>query len=120
MARDANSVAAAVESLRKSMIEGDRATLNGLVADELVYGHSSARLETKSEFVESLVSGKSGFSKIDLSDQKVKLVDNIALVTHNFAGVRKADGGTMNLMILTTWIDRGGKWQLLARQGTKR
>jgi len=120
MAQDTNSVAAAVESLRKSMIEGDRATLNGLVADELTYGHSSARLETKSEFVESLVSGKSGFSKIDLSNQAIKLVDNLALVTHNFAGVRKADGSTMNLAILTVWIDRGGKWQLLARQGTKR
>src|SRR5688572_14323986 len=53
------AVTAAVEAFRKAMVAGDRSALEKLTADELTYGHSSARLEDKAQFVESLADGKS-------------------------------------------------------------
>lgn len=114
-----SAVAAAVESLRKAMISGDKATLEKLSAAELSYGHSSGRIENRGEFVDALVSGKSGFSAIELSDQTVNIVDKVALVRHVFNGKRKADGSNMKLSILTVWLERPGEWKLLARQAAK-
>ena len=120
--KDTSAVSAAVESLRKAMIEGDRSSLDKLAADELTYGHSSGRLEDKAQFVEALAGGKSGFSAIQLSDQTVNIVDNVALVRHVFLGTRRnapAGDDKMKLSILTVWVQRQEQWKLLARQAAK-
>jgi hypothetical protein len=114
-----SAVSAAVDALRKAMITGDKAELEKLSLPELSYGHSSGRIENKGEFIEALVSGKSGFSSIELSEQTVNIVDRIALVRHVFNGKRKADGSNMKLSILTVWLDRQDQWKLLARQAAK-
>lgn len=117
-----SAVTAAVEGLRKAMVSGDRSALEKLTADELSYGHSSARLEDKAQFVETLANGKSGFSAIELSEQSVKVVDNIALVHHRFVGTRRDKPGEadkLKLLVLTVWLQREEQWKLLARQATK-
>ena len=114
------AVTTAVESLRKAMVAADKSALDKLSAPELTYGHSSGRLENKAEFIDAIVTGKSGFSEIQLSDQSVSIVDNIALVRHVFAGTqRKAGGDKVKLAILTVWKERQGEWKLLARQAAK-
>jgi hypothetical protein len=113
------AVAAAVEALRKAMVAGDRAALQQLAADELSYGHSSNRLENKAEFIEALASGKAGFSAIELSDQTVSVIDNVALARHGFVGTRKGDGNKLNLMVLQVWLKRGEQWKLVARQAAR-
>ena len=117
--KEVNAVTAAVEALRKAMIAGDKSALDKLVADELSYGHSSGRLETKAEFVADLTSGKAGFSSIELSDQTVNIVDNIALVRHVFVGASRRHGGTLKLSNLTVWLQQQGQWKLVARQAAK-
>ena len=113
------AVAAAVESLRKAMVAADRAALDKLTLSELSYGHSSGRLENKSEFIEALASGKSGFSAIDLSDQTVNVVGGVALVRHVFNGTRRKEGDKMKLAILTVWTQQQDQWKLLARQAAR-
>ena len=113
------AVSAAVESLRKAMAESDQASLTKLTEDQLLYSHSSGRVENKAEFIATLVGQKSGFSAISLSDQTVNVVEDIALVRHKFVGTRKGDGNKMNLAVLTVWRERGGQWKLLARQAAK-
>ena len=114
-----SSVSAAVEDLRKAMVAADKSALDKLTLPELSYGHSSGRLENKAEFIEALVSGKSGFSAIELSDQTVNVVDKIALVRHVFNGTRRKEGDKMKLSILTVWLQQQDQWKLLARQAAK-
>ena len=59
------AVSAAVESLRKAMAESDKASLEKLAEEQLLYSHSSGRVENKAEFIATLVGPKSGFSAID-------------------------------------------------------
>ena len=113
------AVSAAVESMRKAMAESDKASLEKLAEDELLYSHSSGRVENRAEFIATLVGAKSGFSAISLSDQTVNVIEDIALVRHKFTGTRKGDGNKMNLAVLTVWRERGGQWKLLARQAAK-
>lgn len=113
------AVSAAAEALRKAMIAADKPALDKLTLPELSYGHSSGRLENKAEFIEALVSGKSGFSTIELSDQTVNVVDKIALVRHVFNGTRRKEGDKMKLSILTVWLQQQDQWKLLARQAAR-
>lgn len=118
--KEANAVAAAVETLRKAMIAADRSTLEKLTTGELSYGHSSGRIENRAEFIEALTSGKSGFSAIELSDQTIDVVDKIGIVRHVFSGAsRKAQGEKLKLSILTVWLQQQDQWKLLARQAAK-
>lgn len=115
-----SAVSTAVESLRKAMVAGDRSALDKLAANELLYCHSSGRLENKAEFIETLANGKGGFTAIELSDQSVSVVDNnIALVRHVFLGTRRSGGDKMKLSVLTVWVPRQEQWKLLARQAAK-
>ena len=114
-----SAVSLAVEALRKAMIAADKSALDQLTTPELSYGHSSGRLENKAEFIEALVSGKSGFSAIELSDQTVNVLDKIALVRHVFIGTRRKEGDKMKLSILTVWLQQQDQWKLLARQAAR-
>lgn len=114
---DEKAVAAAVENLRKAMLDGDKARLEALAAPELTYGHSSGTLEDKSQFVEALVSGKSDFTSINLTNQTIEVVGNVALVRHELHG--QSDTGAVNIGILLVWKKDGKAWKLLARQAYK-
>src|SRR5687768_9632724 len=113
------AVSTAVEALRKAMIAADKAALDKLAAAELSYGHSSGRVENKAEFIEALVSGKSGFSEIALEGQTVNVVDRIALVRHVFNATHRKDGNKAKLFILTVWQQQQDQWKLLARQAAR-
>jgi len=113
------AVSAAVEALRKATIAADKSALEKLMAAELSYGHSSGRVETKAEYIEALVSGKSGFSAIELTEQTVNVVDKIAIVRHVFNATRRKEGDKMKLSILTVWMQQQDQWKLLARQAAK-
>jgi len=113
------AVSAAVEALRKATIAADRATLESVTMAELSYGHSSGRVETKAEFIEALVSGKSGFSAIELGGQTINVVDKIAIVRHVFNATRRKEGDKVKLFNLTIWMQQQDQGKMLARQAAK-
>ena len=119
--KDETDVANAVEKLRKAMIDGDRAALESIAADQLSYGHSSGHIDDKKEFVEKLASGKSDFVTIDLADQTVSVTGKTAIVRHKLNATTN-DGGKpaeVHLLVLLVWQKQHGKWILLARQAVK-
>jgi ketosteroid isomerase-like protein len=119
--KDEKAVAAAVEALRKAMIDPDKATLEHLTLDELSYGHSGGQIQDKPEFVEALTSGKSDFVTIDLSEQTIKVVGHTAIVRHHLSAATNDGGkpGSVKLSVLLVWVKRKGEWKLLARQAVK-
>ena len=58
------AVEQAGETLRKLMINPDHPALERIFADRLSYGHSDGRVQTKAEFIDALVNGKSVFKSI--------------------------------------------------------
>lgn len=114
---DAAAVAQAVEALHAAITSVNTAELARLTADELTYGHSSGRLETRAEFIEAIRSGKSGFSEIAISNQTVSVIDNLAMVRHVFQG--KTRTGSNKIGVLTIWLRRQDQWKLVARQAVK-
>ena len=114
-------VAAAVEALKAAMINPDSAKLAAIVGDDLSYGHSGGKIEDKQTFIHALVSGQSDFVTIDLSDQKLKVYKNTAVVRHILNAQTNDSGkpGTVKLSVLTVWTKYKGHWQIVARQAVK-
>ena len=119
--KDSTAVAAAVESLRKLMVDPGKAGLEKITSDALSYGHSSGKVQTKAEFIEALTSAASDFVSIELTEQTIKLSGNTAIVRHNLSASTNDGGkpGTVKLHILTIWQKLNGQWKLLARQAVK-
>ncbi|HYG38996.1 MAG TPA: nuclear transport factor 2 family protein [Cytophagales bacterium] len=115
-------VASEVEKLKNLLVNPDKKKLQKISANELSYGHSSGKIESKEQFIESLVSGQSNFVDITLSDQTINVIDNTAVVRHKlFANTNDPGKGpsTVNLSILLVWAKQNGEWKLLARQAVK-
>jgi ketosteroid isomerase-like protein len=119
--KEETAVTAAVESLRKALIDPDKATLDRLVLDELTYGHSSGMIQDKAAFEEALLSKSSDFVTIDLTLQTVKVAGNAAWVRHILTATTNDGGkpGQTKLSVLLVWEKQKGEWRLLARQAVK-
>jgi len=119
--KDESAVAAAVESLKKAMIDADKAGLQKLTAEQLSYGHSSGKIEDKPTFIENIVSGKSDFVTIDLTNQTIAVSGDAAIVRHTLSASTNDGGnpGSVKLNILLIWQKQKGEWKLLARQAVK-
>jgi len=125
-AQDASSVKAvdnAVEELKNAMIQADSVKLDKLTFDELSYGHSGGQLQNKQEFIHAFTSHASVFINIDLTNQVISVIDDIAIVRHTLSAQTNDKGkgpGTVKLNILLVWKkNHAGEWRLLARQAVK-
>lgn len=111
----------AVEKLRNLMVHPNEAALLDLAHPELTYGHSNARMENRTDFVQALVTRKSHFKKIELQDQSIVIEGKTAVVRHRLEA-DTFDGGvanTVRLHILTVWTKEKKGWKLIARQAVK-
>ena len=119
--KNEKAVALAVENLRKAMVDPDSAMLDKLAADSLSYGHSGGHVEGKAEFISKIVSGKSDFVTIDLSEQTIYINKNTAVVRHKLNAKTNDNGkpAEVHLLVLLVWQKQHGNWRLLARQAVK-
>ncbi|MFN4365487.1 nuclear transport factor 2 family protein [uncultured Chryseobacterium sp.] len=119
---DTEVITEAAEKLRLAMISGEKSALESLILPELTYGHSGGHIDDAKEFVEKLVSKKSDFVTIEITNQRVQIVGNTAIVRHHFyattADLGKAPGD-VTLDILLVWTKVKNDWKLLARQAVK-
>jgi ketosteroid isomerase-like protein len=118
---DEASVAQAIEALRKAMLDADRGRLEELVADQLSYGHSSGRVETKAQYIDVIASKKTIYKTIALSEPTTAVAGNNAIVRHVFSAETESDGkpGSAKVGVLQVWQKQDGRWKLLARQAYK-
>ncbi|MGI4749394.1 MAG: nuclear transport factor 2 family protein [Janthinobacterium lividum] len=119
--KEDKQVEQAVQVLTKAMIDGDKTALENIASDALSYGHSSGKLQTKTEFVEAIASGQSDFVTINLTDQTISIKDQTAIVRHKLSAQTNDGGkpGNVNLGIMLVWIKEKGDWKLLGRQAYK-
>jgi len=116
-------VAAAVDQLMKGLIDADKDILENITAEGLVYGHSSGKVQNKTEFVNEILSGiPLDYLKIELLDQTIKIIGDAAVVRHIFTSETvNNEGAPVSLRIgnVLVWQLQQGNWKLIARQAYK-
>ncbi|GEN71062.1 nuclear transport factor 2 family protein [Chryseobacterium lathyri] len=119
---DKEAVNAVAERLRLAMISGDKTSLEALILPELTYGHSGGHIDDAAEFVDKLVTKKSDFVTIDITNQNINIIGNTAIVRHHFYATTADLGktpGDVALDVLLVWAKVKNDWKLLARQAVK-
>lgn len=121
LAEEEAGVKEAVEGLRKAILGADKAKLEALASEHLSYGHSSAVVQNKAEFVDGVVNRKSVVKSIDFPELKITMAGNNAVTRHLWVSESETDGKptSTKIGVLAVWQKQDGGWKLLARQGYK-
>ncbi len=106
------------EKFKAATIKGDRSALEALLASDLSYTHSSAKTQTKEEFIQDATKGTTTYKSIEFQDEKMRQFGNTIIVTHK-AVISTVQTGTNNLYITEVWAQEGGHWLMVSRQATK-
>lgn len=116
-----SSIEKAVLQLKEALLSGNEAQLRAISSKHLSYGHSNGLIENQDAFVATLISGKSVFLSIDLSEQTMDQVENTAIVRHTLYAKTNNEGvlGEVKLKVLMIFQKEKGAWKLLARQAVK-
>ena len=118
---DEAAVAKAVEGLRKATFGQEKAQLEELCANELSYGHSDARVETKAEFINGVMTRKATLKSLTWPDLTIAIVGPTAIARHKWVSESEQDGKatTTRISVLQVWQKQGSAWKLLARQAVR-
>ena len=104
-----------------AMAEKDYAALNELLADDLVYTHSSARIDTKQSLIGNMQSGATVYNAVEPSDVKAQDLGSAVVLT-GVARIRVTSGGKPNafgVRFTDVYANKGGKWQMVTWQSTR-
>ena len=116
---DEAAVTQSVETLRKAVLEPDKAKLAQVTSDQVSYGHSDGRVQTKEQFINGVMTRKQVVKSLAFPDLKLSVVGNAAIVRHIYMAESELDGKatTTKIGALQVWQKQDGTWKLLARQG---
>jgi ketosteroid isomerase-like protein len=104
-----------------AMAQKDIATLNALLSDDLVYTHSTARLDTKKSLIEAMESGRTVYTAVVPSDVKAQDLGDTVVLTGS-ARIHVLSNGKPNsfgVRFTDVYANKGGQWQMVAWQSTR-
>jgi len=114
-------VQALEERRRQALLAGDMPALQGLLANELVYVHSTGVCDRKDTYLAKLSGGSLQYLELNFHDLQVQLLLQAAVVSGRMAAVVSKDGQQKKVasLFMTVWVcGADGTWRLHAHQGT--
>ena len=105
----------------EAMRKGDWDALDGALADDLTYVHSTARLESKAEHTGNLRAGKPHYRGIAPRDRKARVHGNIGVV-NGVSEMHVENAGKeqrFTVRYLAVYAKSGDAWRMIAWQSTR-
>jgi hypothetical protein len=123
--KKSGSVAEQIEKLsdegREAALKGDAAFLENNTADDYSAIGGMGNVMSKSDAIQMRKSGDVKYSSIDVSDKKVRVYGNSAVLTAtaDIKGSVKDKDISGKYRIGQVWVKQGGKWKIAHMQSTK-
>ncbi|MGA7864396.1 MAG: nuclear transport factor 2 family protein [Stellaceae bacterium] len=104
-----------------AMAQKDIATLNTLLSDDLIYTHSSARLDTKQSLIGNMESGSTVYTAVEPSEVKAQDLGDAVVLTGSCRVSVMSQGRPNSFRIRFTdvYANKGGQWQMVTWQSTR-
>ncbi len=120
-AATADEVTRAEKAWATAVTKGDLAALDRLLADGLIYTHSSGVIEDKSAYLGKLKAGTLKYESIEHEGVVVKAYGESAVLHCKARMKGVSDGQPFNTYAVMThvWVRQGGVWRLAAHQSTR-
>ena len=105
----------------EAMRTGDWSALDAARADDLVYVHSTARLETKAEHIANLRAGKPHYRGIAPRERRARVHGSVGVVSGVSEMHVERDGKEQRFTVryLAVYAQTGDRWRMIAWQSTK-
>jgi hypothetical protein len=97
----------------------DSLTLENLFAQTATYGHSHGKIQTRKEAIDGVSSNRSVYTDTSISNIKVIVEDNTAIVRYFYKAKENKKDGTvtpLNFTMMLVWVKEKGEWKLFGRQ----
>ncbi|MEJ2174399.1 MAG: nuclear transport factor 2 family protein [bacterium] len=104
-----------------AMAANDVAALENLFHDDLIYTHSSAVVDTRASYLDTLRNGHTRYHSVKRSDEKVRVCGDTALVTGRaiIDVTVKGENKHLDTRFLDVWTKTPRGWKFIAWQSTK-
>jgi ketosteroid isomerase-like protein len=104
-----------------AMAKKDLAALNKLISDDLVYTHSSARLDTKKSLIGNMESGGTVYTSVVPSDVKAQDLGDTVVLTGSckISVMSQGRPNSFGVRFTDVWANTGGQWQMVTWQSTR-
>lgn len=116
-----DEVLKAEKAWANAVLKGDHAALDRLLAEDLIYTHSSAVVENKSVYFGKIKSGALKYEMLEHEDITVKPYGDAAILHAKIRMKGVSDGNPFTAYAVMThvWVKQGGVWKLAAHQATR-
>jgi hypothetical protein len=117
-------VLAAENGRTAALVRSDVASLEKILADDLTYVHASGKVDTKASMLEAIRSGQIHYISWQAKNMHVRALGNTAVLNGEYL-VRVTDRRVqpdpfdINILILSVYAKRSGRWQQIAWQSTR-
>ena len=104
-----------------AMAKKDLAALNTLISDDLIYTHSSARLDTKQTLLGNMEAGSTVYTSVVPSDVKAQDLGDTVVLTGSckISVMSQGRPNSFGVRFTDVWANQGGKWQMVTWQSTR-
>jgi len=121
MAGNGDKIIALDKARMDAMAKKDIAALGDIIADDLIYTHSSARMDTKASLIGNMQSGSTVYTSVVPSEVVAQDLGDSVVLT-GIAAISVMSGGKPNsfkVRFTDVYANRGGRWQMVTWQSTK-
>jgi len=102
-------------------VKQDLDALSDILADDLVYTHTSARVDTKESLIGNIKSGAAVYTALEASEVDAKDLGSAVVLT-GVARVSVTSNGRPNsfgMRFVNVYANRGGEWKMVVWQSTR-
>ena len=121
MAGNGDAIIALDQKRMEATVKQDFATLESIIADDLIYTHSTARIDTKESLIGNMKSGRTVYTGLEASDVVAQDLGSAVVLT-GVARVNVSSNGnsaSFGIRFVNVYADRGGEWTRGTWQSTK-
>ena len=104
-----------------AMAQKDIATLNAVLSDDLVYTHSTARLDTKQSLIRAMESGATVYTAVEPSDVQAQDLGDAVVLTGvaRISVMARGNPNSFSVRFTDVYANKGGQWQMVTWQSTR-
>src|ERR1700736_1661916 len=104
-----------------AMAQKDIATLNTLLSADLIYTHSTARVDTKQSLIGNMESGSTVYTAVEPSDVKAQDLGDAVVLTGSCRISVTAQGrpNSFSVRFTDVYANKGGQWQMVTWQSPR-
>jgi ketosteroid isomerase-like protein len=104
-----------------AMAQKDIMALNAMLSDDLVYTHSSARVDTKQSLIGAMESGATVYTAVVPSDVKAQDLGDAVVLTGvaRISVMSRGNPNTFSVRFTDVYANKGGQWQMVTWQSTR-